>query len=249
MHEPNTGYDGNGTRPRVAVLISGRGSNMGALVDSARQDAFPAAVTAVISNRPGAAGLDYARRAGIETLTIDHKAFGSPSEFEAQLDAALKARDIELVCLAGFMKLLSAAFTERWEGRLLNIHPSLLPAFKGLNVHRRVIDAGVRLTGCTVHLVTADMDSGPILVQAAVPVLLDDTPDRLAQRVLAAEHSCYPHALSLYASGKLQLSAGKIIAVPGDPPEHGNANGTPPTCMIMAPTFAGTTAGDPTRDA
>ena len=205
-------------RRNVAVLISGRGSNMTALLRACRDDDHPARITMVISNRPGAPGLEHAAGAGVQTVTIDHKAYADGSAFEADVEATLDAADIDLVCLAGFMKLLSPGFTERWQGRLLNIHPSLLPSFKGLNVHQRVIDAGVRITGCTVHLVTAEMDAGPILAQAAVAVHPDDTAVSLAERVLTAEHRCYAHALALYASGQLRFDGMRIVssALSGD---------------------------------
>lgn len=203
---------GADARQKTAVLISGRGSNLSALIEACDRADHPARITMVISNRPGAAGLDHAKRAGVQAVTIDHKSFEDSARFEDELEAALKTGGIDLVCLAGFMRLLSPRFTERWQGRILNIHPSLLPSFKGLNVHQRVIDAGVRITGCTVHLVTAEMDAGPILAQAAVPVFPDDTAASVAERVLAAEHRCYPHALALYASGRLRLDGGKIVS-------------------------------------
>lgn len=198
----------------VAILISGRGSNMAALLKGCGRKDHPARIAMVVSNRPGAAGLDHARRAGLKTITIDHKAYQDDAAFENALDATLETAGIDLVCLAGFMRLLSPAFTQRWQGRVLNIHPSLLPSFKGLNVHQRVVDAGVRITGCTVHLVTAEMDAGPILAQAAVPVHPGDTAESVAERVLAAEHRCYTHALALYASGQLRLDNGKIVPSP-----------------------------------
>ena len=188
------------TRKRVAVLASGRGSNMAALLDAAADPLFPAEVTLVLSNRPDAAALDRARTAGIAALAVDHRPFGRDREaHERAIDAALGEHGIELVCLAGYMRLLTPWLVERWAGRMLNIHPSILPAFPGLHTHERALAAGCRLHGCTVHLVTAVMDEGPILAQAAVPVLPGDTPDLLAARVLAQEHRLYPTALAALA--------------------------------------------------
>ena len=192
-------------RKRVGILISGRGSNMAALIEACREPDFPAEICAVISNRPKAAGLDIARDSGLKALAIDHKAYPSRQAFEAELTGALEEAGTDLICSAGFMRLLTEHFVEHWRDRQLNIHPSLLPAFKGLHIHERVLQAGVRITGCTVHFVRTEMDSGPIIAQAAVPVLPDDTPDRLAARVLAVEHKLYPHALRLVASGAVQV--------------------------------------------
>jgi phosphoribosylglycinamide formyltransferase 1 len=189
-------------RKRVGVLISGRGSNLQALIDACRAPDFPAEIVTVISNRPGAFGLERAREAGIAGVTIDHKRHKSRESFDAALDAALRDAGVELICSAGFMRLLTPGFTEAWRDRQLNIHPSLLPAFRGLHPHEHALEMGVRLSGATVHFVRAEMDAGPIILQAAVPVLGDDTPDSLAARVLAAEHVIYPQALGLIASGK-----------------------------------------------
>lgn len=197
-------------RLKAAVLISGRGSNMAALLEACADPAFPAEIVAVISNRPGAAGLARAEAAGIPTLVIDHRAHPGRQDFEAALTAALEKAGAELVCLAGFMRLLTPGFVDRWAGRLVNIHPSLLPAFKGLHVHEQALAAGVRVTGCTVHYVTAEMDDGPIIVQAAVPVMPGDTPDALAARVLAAEHKAYPLALKLVAEGRVRMGGGVV---------------------------------------
>ena len=192
-------------RRRTAVLISGRGSNLRALIEaSARPDAS-AEIVLVISNRAEAAGLRHASAAGIATETIPHGAFATQVGFENAIDRTLHEHGIALVCLAGFMRVLSPWFVERWRDRLLNIHPSLLPAFPGLNTHRRVLEAGVRFTGCTVHLVRAEVDAGPIVVQAAVPVRPDDDEETLAARVLEAEHRCYPLALELVASGRVRV--------------------------------------------
>ena len=188
---------------RVAVLISGRGSNMAALLDAAAVPGYPAEVALVLSNRPDAAGLDHARARGIEALCVDHRAFGHDrAAHEAAIHAELQARGIGLVCLAGYMRLLTPFLVNAWAGRMLNIHPSLLPAFPGLDTHARALAAGCKLHGCTVHLVTEVMDAGPILAQAAVPVLPGDDADTLAARVLRQEHVLYPLALRLLAEGR-----------------------------------------------
>ena len=192
-------------RLKLGVLISGRGSNMAALIGATAEPGFPAEIVLVIANRADAGGLETAREAGLATAVIDHKAFSGREPFEAAMDEALDAAGVELVCLAGFMRLLTAGFVERRVGRMINIHPSLLPAFKGLHVQRQALAAGVRIAGCTVHFVTPDMDSGPILVQAAVPVLPGDDEDSLAARILKAEHRCYPHAVRLIAEGRVRL--------------------------------------------
>jgi len=192
------------------VLISGRGSNLQALIEAAADPAYPAEIALVLSNLAEAAGLDRARSAGIATLVIPHK--GKPRDaFDAELDAALKARGIDLICLAGFMRLLTPGFVEAWADRILNIHPSLLPAYKGLHVHERVIADGVRFTGCTVHIVRPEMDAGPIIAQAAVPVIDGDTPETLAARVLTAEHRVYPLALALVASGQAKVVGERVL--------------------------------------
>jgi phosphoribosylglycinamide formyltransferase-1 len=197
-------------RQRVAILISGRGSNMAALIEAAKAPDYPAEIALVLSNRPNALGLDRASAAGIAAQVIDHTRFGKDREsFERALDAALVAREIEIVCLAGFMRLLTPWFVRRWEGRLLNIHPALLPAIKGLDTHARALREGVRLHGATAHFVTADMDSGPIIVQGAVPVHDDDGEDTLAARVLAVEHRIYPLALDLVAAGRVTVVEGR----------------------------------------
>jgi phosphoribosylglycinamide formyltransferase-1 len=187
-------------KQRAAVLISGRGSNMVALLEAARDPAYPVEIVLVLSNQPRAPGLHLAETAGIPALAIDHRAFkGDRAEHEAAIDAALRAADVQIVCLGGYMRLLTPFLVERWAGRMLNIHPSLLPAFPGLDTHKRALAAGAKLHGCTVHLVTQTMDTGPILAQAAVPVLPDDTADRLAARVLVQEHVIYPLVLRLFA--------------------------------------------------
>ena len=189
-------------RRRTAILISGRGSNMAALIDAARDPAYPADIVLVISNRPDASGLELAKRAGIATEVIDHRPFkGNRAAHEASIDAALHRARADIVCLAGYMRLMTPRLVDAWQGRMLNIHPSLLPAFPGLHTHARALAAGAKLHGCTVHLVTQTMDEGPILAQAAVPVLPDDTEQLLADRVLAQEHVIYPLALRLFAMG------------------------------------------------
>ena len=189
-------------RRRVAVLISGRGSNMASLIEAAQDPAYPAEIVLVVSNRPEAGGLERARAAGIPTAVVDHKGHPDRASFDAALDATLRQHGIEIVCLAGFMRILTPGFVESWAGRMLNIHPSLLPAFKGTDTHARALAAGVARHGCTVHFVTPELDSGPIVAQAEVPVLPDDTEDALAARVLAQEHLLYPRALALVASGQ-----------------------------------------------
>ncbi|MBN9560122.1 MAG: phosphoribosylglycinamide formyltransferase [Alphaproteobacteria bacterium] len=190
-------------KPRVAILISGRGSNMAALIEAARDPAYPAEIALVLSNRPDAGGLRHAAEHGIRTAAIDHRAFRSDrGAHEAAIDAALREAGVEIVCLAGYLRLLTPFLVGRWAGRMLNIHPSLLPAFPGLHTHERALAAGVKLHGCTVHLVTDAMDDGPILAQAAVPVLAGDTEETLAARVLIQEHVIYPLALRLQAEGR-----------------------------------------------
>jgi len=194
-------------RRRIAVLISGRGSNMQALVEASRAPDFPAEIALVLSNRANAAGLVWAAEHGIETIAIDHKGFADRAAFDQRVGEVLRDADIEIVALAGFMRLMTAEFVESWRGRMINIHPSLLPAFKGLDTHARALEAGVKITGCTVHFVTAEMDAGPIIAQAAVPVLAGDDPDRLAARILRAEHRLYPAALKWVASGAVRFES------------------------------------------
>lgn len=201
-------------KKRTAILISGRGSNMKSLVETARQPDYPAEIVVVISNRPEAAGIAWAKEQGIPALAMDHKLYSDRSHFESQLQGVLAASRVELICLAGFMRLLTPAFVESWRGRMLNIHPSLLPAFKGLDTHERALAAGVKFTGCTVHLVTPEMDEGPILGQAVVPVLSTDSADSLAARVLAAEHRLYPGILKLFAAGLITINGNKSSTVP-----------------------------------
>lgn len=196
----------NATKTPVAVLISGRGSNMQALAAKTSDPDYPAKVVLVISDRADAGGLAVAAKMGIETDCIERATYPTRREFESALDARLRASGAKILCLAGYMRLLTARFVEAWGDNILNIHPSLLPAFKGLDTHERAIKAGVRLTGCTVHIVRPAMDDGPIIAQSAVPVLPDDTPDTLATRILAAEHVLYPMALALMAEGRVELN-------------------------------------------
>ncbi|MHB2166233.1 phosphoribosylglycinamide formyltransferase [Alsobacter sp. R-9] len=202
-------------RRRVAILISGRGSNMTALLDAARDPAFPAEPVLVLSNRPGAAGLDRAAAAGVATAVVDHKAHADRESFEHAIQRHLEDARADLVCLAGFMRVLTPWLIGRWDGRLLNIHPSLLPSFRGLHTHERALEAGVRIHGATVHYVVPELDAGPIIAQAAVPVLPDDTADTLAARVLSAEHRLYPHGLALVASGRARLVEGRVVLADG----------------------------------
>lgn len=210
-------------RRKVGVLVSGRGSNLQALIDACADPSFPAEIALVISNVPGVYALERAETAGIPTRIIPHKPFPSREAFDAAMDAELRAAGVEFVCLAGFMRLLSAPFVTGWRERMINIHPALLPSFKGLHTHERAIEAGVKLHGCTVHLVTPDLDDGPILVQAAVPVLPDDDPDTLAARVLAQEHRIYPLALRLLAEGRVRVD-GNRAAVEAAGPEGALVN-------------------------
>jgi len=205
-------------RKRVAILISGRGSNMAALAAAAMDTDYPAEIALVVSNRPDAAGLANAEKIGIPAEVIDHKAFPDRPAFEAALTARFEEAGIDIVCLAGFMRLLSEDFVERWRDHVINIHPSILPAFQGLNTHERALAAGVKLHGCTVHFVRPAMDAGPIIAQAAVPVLTTDTPDDLAARVLGAEHRIYPQALALVAAERTRVVDERVV-IADLPPE------------------------------
>ena len=199
------------TRKRVGVLISGRGSNLGALIEACKAPDYPAKIVLVISNIPSAQGLLRAESALIPALVINHKDFATREKFDAALDTALNEAGVELLCNAGFMRLHSERFVARWRNRHLNVHPSLLPAFRGLHSHARVLEAGATITGCTVHFVRPEMDTGPIVAQAAVPVLPDDTPESLGARVLDAEHRLYPHALRLVASGEVRVEDEHVV--------------------------------------
>ena len=197
------------SKKRIVVLISGRGSNMEALLEAQ----LPATVEAVISNVPDAPGLEIARTQGIATAVVDHRAAADRPQFDAALAAEVDRHRPDLIVLAGFMRVLTDGFVERYAGRMLNIHPSLLPAFPGLHTHRRALDAGVRLHGCTVHFVTPELDHGPIVVQAAVPVHASDTEETLAARVLAQEHRIFPLAVRWFCEGRLRLAANGTVAL------------------------------------
>lgn len=199
-------------RKRVGILISGRGSNMQALIRAAQDLHYPAEIAVVIANRADAKGLDFAKAQGIRTEVVDHKAYGSREDFDGALDAALARHQVELVALAGFMRIMTQGFVDRWRDRLINIHPSLLPAYKGRHTHERALADGATHHGATVHFVRHDVDSGPIIAQARVPVLASDTPETLAARVLDAEHKIYPKALALVASGALRVEGEKVVA-------------------------------------
>jgi len=201
------------TRKHVGVLISGRGSNLQALIDACRAPSYPAKIVLVVSNVPSAQGLLRAEAGLIPSVTINHKDYASREDFDAALDAALQEAGVELLCNAGFLRLHTDGFVRRWLNRHLNIHPSLLPAFRGLHTHARVLDEGVKISGCTVHFVRSEMDCGPIVAQAAVPVLAGDTPDSLGARVLEAEHRLYPHALRLVASGAVRVEGEQVIGM------------------------------------
>ena len=202
------------SKKRVAVLISGRGSNMMALVEAAKAPGFPAEIVLVLSNKADAAGLAFAREHGIATSVIEHRTYGKDRvAFDAAMQAALEAHGVEIVCLAGFMRLLTSGFCEAWAGRMINIHPALLPSFKGLDTHARALEAGVKLHGCTTHFVTPGMDEGPIIAQAAVPVLDDDTEATRAARVLKEEHRIYPETLRLLASEQLRIEGQRVRVV------------------------------------
>lgn len=213
-------------RLRAGVLISGRGSNLQALIDACAKSDYPAEIALVISNDAGAAGLAHAAKAGIATRVIEHGGFPTREAFDAALDRAMRERGIELVCLAGFMRVLTPGLVAAWRDRLINIHPSLLPAFRGLHTPERALAAGVRLHGCTVHFVGPEVDEGPIIVQAAVPVLPGDDAELLAARVLAAEHRCYPLAVKLIAQGRVRVAEGRV-----------RIDGVPsPAAMLLNPT-------------
>ena len=197
---------------KTGILISGRGSNMQALVQAAQDPLYPAEIVVVISNRPDAKGLDFARAQGIRTEIVDHKAYGSREDFDAALDAALKRHGVELVALAGFMRIMTQGFVEKWRDRMINIHPALLPAYKGLHTHERALADGATRHGATVHFVRHDVDSGPIIAQARVPVLRSDTAETLGRRVLDAEHKIYPKALALIASGAVRVEGERLVA-------------------------------------
>lgn len=199
------------TRLRTAILISGRGSNMDALIAAARAPDFPAEITLALSNRPDAPGLARAKAAGIAVAAVDHKIYAGREEFERSLQAMLETYRIDFICLAGFMRLFTPWFIGQWRGRMLNIHPALLPSYRGLHTHERALADGVKIHGCTVHFVVPEMDEGPIVAQAAVPVLDGDTPETLGARVLAQEHVIYPMALRLVTSGAVRVDGNRVL--------------------------------------
>ena len=196
---------------KVAVLVSGRGTNLRALIDACAKPDFPAEIALVLSNNAAADGLRHAAGAHVPSKVIDHRGFDQREEFDAALDAALNEAGTELICLAGFMRLLSDGFVNRWRDRIINVHPSLLPAFKGLNIHERVIAAGARFTGCTVHFVRAEMDDGPIIVQSVIPVAPDDTAEILAAKILTTEHQCYPLSVRMIAEGRVRVRNERVL--------------------------------------
>lgn len=199
------------TNRRLGVLISGRGSNLQAIIDAIADGRLDATIAIVISNRPGAQGLDRAKAAGIETLTLDHKAFASRAEFDRAMADELRSRDVALICLAGFMRLLSAEFIDAFSNAILNIHPSLLPAFPGIDAQHQAWSHGVKVAGATVHFVSADLDAGPIVLQSPVIVRDDDTPDMLSARILVEEHKLYPEAIQLVLNGHWRLDGRRVI--------------------------------------
>lgn len=199
---------------RLGVLISGRGSNLQAIIDAIANGRLDATIAVVISNRPGVRGLERARAAGIETVVLEHGAFGSREAYDTALVAELRRRGVALVCLAGFMRLLSPVFVDAFPDAILNVHPSLLPAFPGVEAQRQALDHGVKVAGCTVHLVTAELDAGPIILQATVPVLVDDTVDTLSARILVEEHRLYPEAIGLVLDGGWRIEGRRFLPTP-----------------------------------
>jgi len=214
---------------RLGVLISGKGSNLQALIAACGDPAFPAEIGLVVSNVARAAGLARASSAGLPTVVLDHAGFAGREPFEAALTEILATAKVDLICLAGFMRLLTAGFVTRWHDRLINIHPSLLPAYKGLHTHERVLADGARFSGCTVHFVRADMDAGPIIVQAAVPTLPADTPEDLAARVQQSEHVIYPEAVRLIAEGRVRIDGDRVVIDGFDTPPDAAVNPPPGT--------------------
>jgi phosphoribosylglycinamide formyltransferase-1 len=198
-------------RKRTAILISGRGSNMRALIERARSPSYPAEIVFVVSNRPDAAGLTFAKENNIACAVVDYRIYAGREEFERSMQVLLELHRIELICLAGFMRMLTPWFTGQWQGRLLNIHPALLPSYRGLNTHERALADGVKIHGCTVHFVVPAMDAGPIIAQAAVAVRDSDTPESLAARVLEQEHVIYPAALACVAEGRLRVQGNRVL--------------------------------------
>jgi phosphoribosylglycinamide formyltransferase 1 len=203
---------------RIGILISGRGSNMLSILRAAEERRIPAVVALVISNEPDALGISAARARGVEAIVLDHRAAGSREEHDRRIVAALEERRVDLVCLAGYMRLLTPVLLKAYAGRILNVHPALLPSFPGLDVQRRAVEHGVRFTGATVHFVDAGVDTGPIVLQAVVPVEPEDTPETLAERILKEEHRIYPEAVRLFFQDRLRLEGRKVRILPPAPP-------------------------------
>jgi phosphoribosylglycinamide formyltransferase-1 len=199
------------SRRRVAILISGRGSNMVSLIEAACAPGFPAEIALVLSNRPDAGGLERAREAGLATVAVDHKEYPAREAFEQAMDDAMRSHGIDFICLAGFMRVLTDWFVERWSGRMVNIHPSLLPLFRGTHTHRRALEEGMLVHGCTLHFVVPELDAGPIIAQAVVPVVPGDTEESLAARVIVQEHRLYPQALRMICDGSARLENGRVV--------------------------------------
>lgn len=220
---------------RIGVLISGRGTNLQALAEACAEEDFPATIPVVISNDPDAAGLERAAGFGIETRVVDHREFDSKAGFEAEIDRILKEHEVELICLAGFMRVLSEEFVRRWESRILNIHPSLLPAFPGLHVQRKALEYGVRFSGCTVHFVVPEVDAGPIVLQAVVPVEQDDTEEALSARILEQEHLVYPEAVRLFAEDRLRIEGRRVLILEPDPEPEAEPDPEPEPDPGLAP--------------
>ena len=190
---------------KTAILISGGGTNLQALIDACSESDFPAEITLVLSNKADAFGLERAKKAGIKTAVINHKDFSSREEFDRQMDKTVIESGAEFICMAGFMRLLSGWFTQKWQGKLVNIHPSLLPSFKGINAQKQALEYGVKIAGCTTHFVTEEMDAGPIIAQASVEVAEDETAESLTKKILEKEHEIYPKTLKLIAEGKVSF--------------------------------------------
>lgn len=203
-------------RLRLGVLVSGRGSNLQALIDACADPAFPAVIALVVSNVAGAYAVERAQQAGIATAVLPHREYENRAAFDAAVQERLVAAQVQLVCLAGFMRLLTPGFVDAWRDRMVNIHPSLLPSFKGLHPQQQALDAGVKVSGCTVHYVRNEMDSGPIIVQGVVPVAPGDTAETLADRILAAEHAAYPLAVRLIAEGRVRVADERTVIAGGD---------------------------------
>jgi len=196
---------------RLGVMISGSGTNLQALIDACSEPTFPAEISVVISNRPAVKGLDRARHAGIDAVTIDHTLYEDRADFEEILHNCLKDHNVQLVCLAGFMRILNPEFVNRWKDRMINIHPSLLPSYKGLHTHARAIEDGVRFGGCTIHYVRPEMDNGPIIMQAVIPIAADETEETLIAKTLTYEHHMYPAAVRMIANGNVRISGNKVV--------------------------------------